>query len=359
MIRDGTGFRAAEGLQRYGVERLSHADGMLYVLAPGYGLAVAPIVNVFDEVPDNEGWTWCRPTNGMPGEVFYTLVHDGSRLHAGGPAGISTWDGTDWTLQAPYTGLLESSVNTMRQDQSGTVWAFGYGMHQAKTSSGIDWNAEWVTGAEVTGAGASVFDSYVDGDNLYLATQGGVWAYRDEGGGFEWSSYAPVSNLVYTVAARGDTILHTTPDGLVLSRDGGGTWERLTRPSDEAVDEFDGVRTMVLADHVIPDQGSIERWYLTTPYKLWISDDQGTSWTERNVPGASEVPHALFVLDAETLILVSSRDIVVSLDGAQSFGVRYAGEDGLPETFYSATYRDGTLYVAGNDGIRLFDVGGF
>lgn len=290
---DGSDWQpAATGLPALGsqtgfgfatVDYLSESGGKLVAV-------IGSQAHVFDDATST--WTKLEPDSVGIGAVD-VAEWDGSGV-VGNSAlligGIRN-DGTSWQL---VPGLESSNYR---------AFAFGgdtgYTVHQGllDKNTGSGWS-------QVHDFGSDVSDLFLDGNTLYALGENGVQVSTDLGATFTagtignppWNRTMGLAKLGSTVVAVGSETVHTTDDT-------GQTWSRSELVVSQVV-ELHEIGGTILA---IVDPGE-----LNTPRRTYRSTDQGATWSEVPVEGASVVEAAV---DGQKSYFVAASQPYVSSDG--------------------------------------------
>ena len=203
------------------------------------------------------------------------------------------------------------------------------------------------------GLGSDIVNGvYVEGSNVYAATEGGLSISTDGGATFTNRTTANGLgfNTVFRVFAIGPTVYAATGYGLSISTDGGATFQNRTKVNGLGSDA-------VMAVYVT---GSTV--YAATLGGLSISTDGGISFTNRTTKDGlgDDFAHDLHV-DGSKIYLATISGVSISSDGGRTFVSRKAdsglGNAGFPSA--KGLYAVGqNLYAATQDGLSVSLDGG-
>ncbi|MDS2173295.1 hypothetical protein Q7C18_11340 [Nesterenkonia sp. CL21] len=143
------------------------------------------------------------------------------------------------------------------------------------------------------------------------STSGGQLMVSDDGGETWESPDVPAMAGVAVDPRDPDTLLATTPDGPMLSTDGG-----------QSVTALEDAPLLLIADWAA--DGTL--YALDPAAGLHRSDDDGATWDE--VPGSAELPEgypeAVYGVDADELWVAVEGSVLHSTDGGESFETVHA-----------------------------------
>jgi photosystem II stability/assembly factor-like uncharacterized protein len=270
------------------------------------------------------------------------------------------WESTDaggtWNK---LTGIPNAHVVVVDPVNEDTVYAIANGCDVYKsTDGGATWNSV-ATG--LTGnADAYCTQIAVDAANplqLYLATQVGSYQtstgarggsslsglYSSADGGASWTQ-----NLA--TLAFADVVIDPSNDqnvyaGSYVSNDGGTTWA----PSASAPSRF----TVIAVDPTNPQVlWGVE--LADVEGNLWISTDQGTTWSQVSMPQGNAVYNLVYDPSAATTVYASSMAFGVykSTDGGSTWGDATSGLTGV-YPFDMLADSTGAIYM-GTEGTGIF-----
>jgi len=186
------------------------------------------------------------------------------------------------------------------------------------------------------------------GDTLYAADESGfVYASEDAG-----ETYARVGRVmagwVYALTLHEGVLYAATGDGLMLSHDGGVTFEEVT--------EANGLGSSLVYD-VFADASGV---YAATSNGLSVSLDGGTTFvTYRQADGLAADRVICIRVASDVIYVGTAAGLSMSSDGGETF-VSKTQADGLAEAkVQRIAVRNGVLYVIGlNGGLSLSYDGG-
>ncbi len=287
-------------------------------------------------VSEDAGKNWSKPSYGKrgPGKVRCVAVDpkNPQRIYAGcEPIDIfvsedqcKTWERLDSVWDVPFVASVTYPVSTVEphvrdisidpNDPNILYAALQVGYILKSTDAGRNWkllnqnldcdvhtividpantnNIFVATGGHDSRSGRA------PGRALYASTDGGEsWAPRAMNFSQEYSvplTMSPVdSNVLYSSLAHGQPNMWRRPTGaesmLVRTKDGGQSWEQLSRGLDGAQKEF--------AEAIIVDREEPNRLYAAQRSgDIYASEDGGDSWTsvDARVPGVSSAKIARF-----------------------------------------------------------------
>jgi len=270
----------------------------------------------------------CDPRN--PDRVFANNYSGGNFLSEDG--------GRTWTnASTGYSGAQIIGVAVDPFDPARIFVAGRSGAWQS-TDAGVTWSGIHNPGESDPLAGGEwggvAFDP-VSKDHILLGSEI-ILEWRSNENRWEYHEYIPGygpdtseiefapsdSNYVYAVSANHNSMIHAynyeSGRGIILSRDGGSSWEVVTG------EEFsNAILTDVAVDHHNP---SIV--YVAAQTGLYRSTNSGDSWTNLVIktPGESVRTVAVHPIDSNRLYVgVSGIGFYLSDDGGKSWRQVYAG----------------------------------
>ncbi len=200
--------------------------------------------------------------------------------------------------------------------------------------------------------GGLVYDIFVEGDNIYLASATGIYISNDGGDNFIQKTSADGLGDTRTlgVYAVGDMVYvachHFTTPGFSMSTDGGQTFTSYPISIGYGHNNVNGV---------FVKNGII---YLATKGGLSISTDGGTSFTNYTEGLAGPHTFDVFVTDDGTIYVSGQGGLSISTDDGVTF-TSYGTAEGLPDASYSEVQVIGsTIYLACGLGVVVSTDGG-
>ena len=178
----------------------------------------------------------------------------------------------EWDVAGPFCGGWP--INHVIGDPgSGTIWAGGGGdWHGAGVWRSTDGGTTW----QVARLSRGTIDDWAEKDPDFAAMVG-------------WSQAAtPFDGLmsqVWSLGFAGDTLYAgTKPAGLVASRDGGATWERVESLTDHpsASGWNPGAAGLVLHTIVADPANPAKLWVGISAAGVFATEDGGATWERRN-----------------------------------------------------------------------------
>jgi len=178
----------------------------------------------------------------------------------------------EWDVAGPFCGGWP--INHVIGDPgSGTIWAGGGGdWHGAGVWRSTDGGTTW----QVARLSRGTIDDWAEKDPDFAAMVG-------------WSQAAtPFDGLmsqVWSLGLAGDTLYAgTKPAGLVASRDGGATWERVESLTDHpsASGWNPGAAGLVLHTIVADPANPAKLWVGISAAGVFATEDGGATWERRN-----------------------------------------------------------------------------
>jgi hypothetical protein len=264
---------------------------------------------------------------------------------------VSTDLPTTFTNRTTANGLGSDIVNGVYVDGQ-NVYAATEGGLSISSDGGMTFSNRTMA----NGLGSkNVIRVIANGSNVYAATQGGLSISSDGGNTFTNRTTANGlgNNYVSSLAVVGSTVFAVTSLGLSISTDGGTTF--IYRP---AIDD----RGFSSANDLYVDGSKI---YLSSSRGVSISTDEGKTFnkpkSESGLGNAeTSSTNGLFAV-GERLYAATRRGLSVSLDGGQTFRRQWIavniglGCDHINDVFVSGK----TIYAATGDGdCHLGGVGG-
>jgi photosystem II stability/assembly factor-like uncharacterized protein len=209
---------------------------------------------------------------------------------------VSTDRGATWSNRGWPTSGVSDATMLVHNDVRTIFLATDYGVLRS-TDDGLSWKlvTEWDMPV--------VLGVAIDGDDIWIATARGV--FQSKNGGDLWTPKGrmlPGTNASYvsdiTVTRR--EIFIATADGLFRSSDKGSTWIRSGLEGREIF--------RVIAHPSIPTTFAA----ISQTEGVWISEDGGWNWSQRNSGLRSTNVKALaFSPHEKDVILVGTRDVGV------------------------------------------------
>jgi photosystem II stability/assembly factor-like uncharacterized protein len=272
----------------------------------------------------DNGTTWAVSNNGLKDTYFRSLATNGTRSFAATQNGqiyTSADEGANWTqINNAFQSINIASLAMV----GNTAFTSALGKVYSTTNNGTTW-AESSTGLTgLGGGGITILPSFIllsNGSNLYAGGYG-VFSSTNNGTLWTkginsiqyWSITALASNGSTIYAAGYDPLGDTTTQGNVRfgvfsSTDNGGTWNQI-----------------LTTDYsIICLSANGRNIYAGTDNGLFLSQNNGNSWTEVNIGVTS--PFINSIATKDNTVFVASDRIYYSTNNGQNW--RPASE-GLP-----------------------------
>jgi photosystem II stability/assembly factor-like uncharacterized protein len=217
---------------------------------------------------NDDGHTWQQIATLSNADAM-GWASQGTKLYVSGHPGLNVSDDGGTTFRRSNAGLPSTDVHSFGAGPT-TLYA---GSPAVGLFTSTDGGASWhVVSAD---AGRSFFGRILvdpaDEHHLIAAdAQGGPVESRD--GGRHWRALSRTPQATWVSSPDGIlTLIASGPAGAQRSTDGGQTWQTLRLPTGAQIVEF------------APDRA--HRLYAAglgrTDARVWVSDDDGTTWTER------------------------------------------------------------------------------
>jgi photosystem II stability/assembly factor-like uncharacterized protein len=288
----------------------------------------------------NNGANWTSPNTGLPVNSVNVLYENGSDLYAG-TLGVyrSTDNGSDWTPAS--NGLPEYNMDVTALISVGTYLFAG----TQSAGSGIDGDNVFLStdsGASWNPASAGIpFNSNVTafavmGDNLFAATEGGI--FRSTNSGTSWTgvynnlpSNASVNITtvpINALAVIGTKIFAGTTSesngnqsvggGVYMSTDSGGSWTDVSSGLPTMIGPNDVNALAVIGTMLFAGTSSSQPQYSTGP--VFISTNNGTTWTDASAGFPTNAYDGSLLADGKNLYAGATLGgILVSTDNGTSW----------------------------------------
>lgn len=223
-----------------------------------------------------------------PPDVHALAVHpsDASVLLFGSHRGmlITRDAGRTWSPIGPSGDAMGLALPR----DSTSIYAAGHDLFLRSDDGGRTWSSARpaLPGTDIHGFAASATTpgrlyAYVNGHGLF----------RSDDAGSRWAraGSAPASTMSMAVASAGDldVLFSATPQGVLRSRDGGGTWERVQEVGSAGLG------------------AAASRVYAAAGGRIFASSDGGATWEQRPFSGGSAVLVAPAPSDPETVYVVA------------------------------------------------------
>ncbi len=236
----------------------------------------------------------------------------------------------------------------------------------------------------VTNFTTNIFRSiYIDGDNVYLASDDGIFISKDMGLNF-YQSLSSAGSDISMVAALSNLVVYTTSTGAEVSLDGGNSFisvlggvdctgvaidshDRIFIVSDVGIyrSDDDGVNwsNITIASGLISDDinhifiDASDDIYISTDIGLSISDSSGVSWinyTNINSNILSNNINSTYVTTGGVLLLATNGGVSVKAFGGSDF-INFTTYTGLISNNVKSIWSDdlGNIYVATDIGVSV------
>ena len=182
-----------------------------------------------------------------------------------------------------------------------------------------------------------------DADTIFFGHHGGLMISQDGGVSWQESTLQDVDAMQLALPAGGQRRYAAGHDVFYVSADGGATWR--SQPTN-----LPGLDLHVFAG----SQSDPDRLY-TIPlgFGLYTSADGGASWQEATLPPLSEtqpMPIAVAPDEPETILLARSGEIATSRDAGMTWE-REPGPSGIITALSVATGDLKTLYAGTTEGV--------
>lgn len=248
------------------------------------------------------------PDPARPGDLYVAVSWDPAEQTFEGRILRSRDDGRTWTsLPAPDIRLVDLEVAP-----GGRVLAAAT---EAGLYAGEDRGARW---DPVAGPWSRINATHLAGDDLYLATDLGVWVIDRfaRGGRTPRRVDAAGPTFVTDVVGDGRVIAAIAGGAVRGSRDGGRTWGSLFKPPDGG-----GVWALKVVGSTV---------YASTFDAFWVGEGEGTRWQRRSSPETDSVAMDVAPRPSGRGVLVSvhGSGLYATTDGARTY--RRVGVPGVP-----------------------------
>ncbi len=192
---------------------------------------------------------------------------------------------------------------------------------------------------------------YVEGPNIYAATEGGLTISKD--GGKTWQTYNTAnssigSEYIRGIYVNGSNIYAATGAGLSISRDGGNTWENKTVTDGLGSNDVRGVYAVSQNIYVATYEGGLS-----------ISTNDGATWTtKKQIDGlASDYVFSVYAVSQNIYVATNYGLSISNNDGATWTTIRQI--NGLGSNIVNNVYVvNGKIYAATNGGLSISADGG-
>lgn len=177
-------------------------------------------------------WRNFTRADGLGDDTILSLARRGSQIWAGhANGGLSVWDGARWTNLGVEDGLPSERVTALFVDEANSVW---------------------------------------------IGTENGLLQFSDANGWFIPDSPLCKRSIAGVSSAGNLVVAATSSEGLLVSRDGGQTWEEVRGPQIQPLTPTGaGLPSDVLNDVKIDSLGQI---WVATDTGVARSEDAGKSW---------------------------------------------------------------------------------
>jgi hypothetical protein len=282
-------------------------------------------------------------TTGLLDLNIYAVQTSGSSVYAatyGGGVGISTDGGTTWTARTvSNSGLSDDWVYSLIVDGT-TLYAGCDGALSISSDNGTSWSNYYQSPNGL--ASNYVYSLAVAGGKIYAGTSSGLSISSNGGTNFT-NSPAPANDDINGLFVAGSTIYAavSSPNGLVISSDGGSSWTTYNTTSSGVVGNS--------GTSVVVDGSTI---YYGTTSGLSVSQDGGSSWT--NYTGfVDNRVRSVSVIDGVMYVGTRAGGLSVSADSGATWE-NYTTADGLGSNdVYNVVKSGGKLYVATWGGVSV------
>ncbi len=192
------------------------------------------------------GMTWQQQSNGLDGKDVFTLAQtDDGMLLAGTNHGIFRWTGSEWAADGNVVSYTQKTVYSVKNGK------------KTKTTKQIA-----QPGAPID---ARVNDINTASGVWFAATSEGI--YRSENQGSAWVGPVLKGDNYRFVSAKGNVVLAANRKQMMISTDGGITWQDIKLP-----EKLTSVQAVTTAP-----KGSV---WIGGREGLFYSEDDGQSWQQ-------------------------------------------------------------------------------
>ena len=226
---------------------------------------------------EDGGTTWQQRSNGLDGRDVFTLAQtDDGTLLAGTSHGIFRWTGSEWQQDGNIISYTQKTV---------------YVVKKGKKTKSTKQVAEPATPID-----SRVNDINTASGTWFAATADGV--YRSENQGLAWTGPVLKGENYRYVTAKGNVVLAANRKQLMISTDGGTTWEEVALPG-----KLSSIHTVTTAP-----KGSL---WVGGREGLFYSDDQGQNWQQLSTLPLADINGLSYNQELGRVVVTSAQSTMV------------------------------------------------
>ena len=272
-------------------------------------------------VSENSGSTWEQRSQGLNGNDVLSLgLADDGTLLAGTEHGIFRWASSEWKPANTVVEYKEEPKPVVQRK------------HRTKTASSLP-----VSPGKLD---SRIRTFSLDGDTWFAGGADGLYKSKDQA-----KSWQPVPMFshspIFSVQQNGETVYVATRASVVVSKDGGQTWEACPAPK-----RLTSVRSLAK----VPD-GNL---WIGGPEGIYWSKDDGHSWfAPQHVPIA-DINYMGYSPELERVLVTSQfSTLILAIDDKTQTWKRWdAGT-----TMRNAHFENGRMFAASMfDGVIIGDI---
>lgn len=226
---------------------------------------------------EDGGTTWQQRSNGLDGRDVFTLAQaDDGTLLAGTSHGIFRWTGSAWAQDGDVVSYTQKTIYVVKKGK--------------KTKST----------KQIAEPGAPI-DSRVNDINTasgtwFAATAEGV--YRNENQGLAWTGPVLKGENYRYVSAKGNVVLAANRKQLMISTDGGTTWQEITLPA-----KLSSIHAVTTAP-----KGSL---WVGGREGLFYSEDQGQNWQQLSTLPMADINGLSYNRELGRVVVTSAQSTMI------------------------------------------------